>query len=679
MNNRLSYNRVKLAAVTNRGKILLSGWAILGIVVLLFAPASLAANDAPAWMHALVNAPLPAHDDKTDAVLLYSETNVTVVSTDKIKTVVREAYKILRPQGRKLGTVKVRLNSKEKVTSLHGWCIPAQGKDYDVKDKLNIEVALDVDGGELVSDSKMRVLEIPAPDPGNIIGYEYEIEEVPLVLQDGWFFQEAVPVRESHYSLHLPAGWEFKTSWLNYPEVKPRQSGDNQWEWVVSDVKGVRQEANMPPFQGVLGKMIISLLPPGGSSSANGFSNWKEMGTWYRNLTSGRVDPSPEIKQRAAALTAPASSQLDKMKALAQFVQHDVRYVAIELGIGGWQPHPAADVFKHHYGDCKDKATLMRSMLDEIGVESYYVVINTERGAVKLETPAHRAFNHAIIALKVPDSLKDPSVMATVEHAKLGRILFFDPTDALTPFGQIRGELQSNYGLLVTPDGGELVELPKQPSSTNSIGRVAKLTLGPTGKLEGDVEELRVGDRAAFERFAMRNVTRDADRIKPIESLLAGSLTNFHITKASILNLQQADRPFGFKYTFFADNYAQSAGDLLLVRPRVLGSKALGILETKEPRQFPIEFEGPARDTDQFEITLPPGYEVDELPPPVDVDYSFASYHSKTTANGNVIGYTRIFEVKELSVPVSKAEELKKFYRIIAGDERSTAVLKPSK
>jgi len=75
---------------------------------------------------------------------------------------------------------------------------------------------------------------------------------------------------------------------------------------------------------------------------------------------------------------------------------------------------------------------------------------------------------------------------------------------------------------------------------------------------------------------------------------------------------------------------------------------------------------------------LPPGYEVDDVPPPVDADFGFASYHSKAEVKGNVIGYTRSFEVKELSVPVTRAEELKKLYRIIASDERNTAVLRPS-
>jgi hypothetical protein len=102
-------------------------------------------------------------------------------------------------------------------------------------------------------------------------------------------------------------------------------------------------------------------------------------------------------------------------------------------------------------------------------------------------------------------------------------------------------------------------------------------------------------------------------------------------------------------------------------------------METSEPRLFPIEFDGPVQDVDNFQITVPPGYEVDDLPPPVDADFGFASYHSKTEVKGSVIDYTRTFEVKDLSVPVSKADELKKFYRIIAGDERNTVVLKASK
>jgi hypothetical protein len=627
-------------------------------------------------MHALVNAPLPTYDEKTDAVLLYSEINVTVISTDKIRTQVREAYKILRPNGREHGTVYVNSNPQRKVRTLHGWCIPAQGKDFEVKDKDAIEAAPGIDGGELISDVKYKILRIPAPDPGNIVGYEYEVEEQPFFLQEIWHFQQLDPVRESRYSLQLPAGWEYKASWLNHEAVSVTDSGGNVSQWVLHDVKGIRREPKMPPRDGVAGFMIISLFPPGGV--LNGFANWNEMGKWYINLVGSRVEASPEIKQQVAALTASKTTTLEKMQTLASFVQRDVRYVGIELGIGGYQPHPASEVFTHRYGDCKDKATLLRSMLREIGVDSYHVVIYTERGAVTPKTPAHSGFNHLITAIKLPDGLTDPSLVATVQHLKLGKLLFFDPTNDLIPFGQIPGYLQANYGLLVTPDGGELIELPQQPSSMNSIRRTAQLTLDKNGTLRGNVEELRLGQRASSERGRLRIVSKDADRIKPIEELLAGSLGSFQITRASLLNVQQTDRPFGFNYSFESPNYAKSAGNLLLVRPRVIGMKGSGFLETKESRKFPIEFEEPAQDTDSFEITIPPGYVVDDVPPPVDADYGFASYHSKTVVNGNVVDYTRTFEVKELSVPVDKAEQLKKFYRIIAGDERNTVVLKPS-
>src|SRR6267142_1610553 len=169
-----------------------------------------AAGDAPGWMHALVNVPLPAHDEKTDVVLLYSERIVAVQSADKIKITVREAYKILRPGGREYGTLAVSYNSHSKITGLRGWCIPAQGKDYEVKDRDVIETALfGVSDGELASDTRTKILRIPAPDPGNIVGYEIEHEDRPYILQDEWLFQQPDPVRETRYTLQLPPGWEY--------------------------------------------------------------------------------------------------------------------------------------------------------------------------------------------------------------------------------------------------------------------------------------------------------------------------------------------------------------------------------------------------------------------------------------------------------------------------------------
>lgn len=655
----------------------------LGALALLLAatvlnPASrAAASDAPAWLHALSSAPLPQHDEKTNAVLLYSEEISLVQANGQIKQIDRAAYKILRPDGRRLGKLQFYSNSESRITHIHGWCIPAEGKDFEVRDKDVILAGVGgPETGVLYADDKVETLEIPAPDPGNIIGYEVEQEGRPYVLQDEWFFQNTLPVADARYTLELPAGWEYKAVWVNHPEVAPTSAGNNRWQWQLKNIPEIKVEQRMPPWKGVAGLMIVSLVPPGGANRS--FLTWSEMGSWYTGLVQGRRDPSPELKQKVAEVTAQGKTPLSQMLAIAQFMQSDIRYVEISLGIGGWQPHPARDVFRNRYGDCKDKVTLMSAMLKEVGIDSYYILIHTERGGVTLSVPAHLgAFNHAIIAIHLPDAVSDARLMATMQHPKLGKLLIFDPTDEITPFGSLRGELQGSYGLLIAPDGGELLQMPSLPPAGSGSRRTAKLTLDSQGVLKGDVYDERVGDAALWQREELRSIEKSSDRIKPLERLMASSLASFQITKASFSNLHDSDLPFSYQWSFVAVNYAKPAGNLLLVRPWVLGEESNGILETKESRKYPIEFFGMRHDFDVFEIALPPGYQVDELPPPTDVEYSFGSYHSKTVSQGNVLRYTRSFEIKQLSVPLDQMEDLKKFYRAIASDERNTAVLKP--
>lgn len=658
----------------SKTRLFINSVLLLCCAVYAVAPPSRA--DAPAWMHNVVNASVPEHDEKTSAVLLYSEDNLTVQNNGRLRRVERRVYKILRPEGREYGRVRADMSSETRIVSMHAWCIPAQGKDYEVKDKDAMETSLTgLENGELVSDVKSKIMLVPAPDPGNLIGYEIESEMQPYVLQDFWFVQSEIPAREQHYTLQLAPGWEYRAVWLNHEEIAPVANGDKQFQWTFSNAKAIRPEERMPPIPGVASFMVISLFPDNGKNA--GFKDWNSMGKWEEGLASGRRDPSPEIKQKVSEITSGAATPLAKMNALATFMQKEIRYVAIQLGIGGWQPHAAPDVFIHRYGDCKDKATLLSAMLHEIGVDSYYLDINTERGVISPETPATRWFDHVILAIKLPDGVSSPSLKMVMDHPKLGKLLIFDPTDEYTPFGELHGVLQGSYALLVAPGGGELVKVPQLPSENSGIRRIARFSLTPSGTLSGQVTDTRVGDQAAEMRHALKSVNNEIDRIKPIETLLGQSLPNFSITKASIANLQDRGLPFGYNFSFTAAAYAKSAGNLLIVRPRVFGTKSSGLLETKEPRRFPVVFDGPRRDTDTVEIEMPAGYEIDDLPPPVDLDYSFASYHSKTEANGNILKYTRSFEIKELSVPMNKMEELKKFYRVIASDERNTAVLKP--
>jgi len=648
------------------------------LLSLCFVPfARPAAADAPAWMHAAAAAPLPPHDEKTDAILLYAEDITTVTPDGKTKGIERRVYKILRPEGREYGDVYGYVGRDTKIGSMKGWCIPAQGKDYEVKDKDITERSIGASNGELVSDIKVRYFRIPAAEPGNVVGYEIEYQSRPYVLQDDWQVQDTIPVREARYTLQMPPGWRFRSVWLNHQKVDPQESGNNEYRWVVTDLPPVRHERRMPPMSGLMGRMIVSFLSPN-DSQQSGFLTWDDMGKWATQLAAGRRDPSAGISQEVSKLTASLQTPQQKMAEVAKFIQKEIRYVAIELGIGGWQPHSATDIFAHRYGDCKDKATLLSSMLKQAGVDSYYLVINTHRGAVGPDTPPMMyLFNHMILAVKLPPGVMDSRYEAIFDHPKLGKLLVFDPTDEKTPFGHLRSELQGNYSLLLTPEGGELVRTPQLPPGSNGISHNGHFTLDANGTLKGDVNVMRKGDFATFERYEQISVANSKDRLKRIEQEVSHSIGMFEITKAQMLNLDVTDQPFGYAFDIVANSYAKHAGNLLTVRPRVMGVRSSDIMEEKEPRKFPVVFAGPEKDVDTYEIALPAGYDVEDLPAPTDVDFSFASYHSKTEKKGDTLVYSRLFEVKELSVPLEKLDELKKFYRAIASDERGTAVLKP--
>jgi hypothetical protein len=638
-------------------------------------PAWAAANSVPSWMHAQLGRAMPAYEAETDAVLLYSETVLSVQPDGKMRRLDRKAYKILRPGGEHYGTLELHYDSRSRVISMHGWCIPASGQDFEVTESAAVESGQpELQTGVLAGDLRIKSLKIPAALPGSIVGYEDEQELQPYQIADSWEFQEQVPVREAHYTLALPPGWSYSAVWLNHADQVPMPSAHNTWSWEVSDVSPVRMEARMPPWHGIAGQMVVEPLEPNARGPSLG--NWQDVGLWYINLNRDRRDLSPELTQKIAELTAAEPTQLGKIRALAEFVQEQVRYVAIELGIGGYQPRPASAVFANRFGDCKDKATLLSVMLKAIDVDSYNLLVNTERGSVSPSTPPSLGFNHEILAIQLPKDVRDPSLLARFSNASLEGLLAFDPTDERTPFGMIRGQLQANYGLLIRPGGGELIELPQLPAATNAIRRSARMTLDATGTLRGEVQEIRVGDPAATARQTVGSAMRDTDQIKPVEILIAGSFATVSVLKASAANLPSEERPFEWNYTLQADGYGKIAGDLLLVRPRVMGTDARDFLETDEPRTQAIEFERPEHDTDQFEISLPGGYKVLNLPPPVNVNFGFASYHSRSELFGQTLRYTRSLEIRQLSVPADKARELREFYRSVSIDERRFAVLK---
>lgn len=656
---------------TVRRKLTLSRlpWAALAAFLVLL---PLAHAAAPEWLRALAREPLPTYPPETQAVVLLNEAVTTVLPDGEIKTRYRLAYKILRPGGRRYGTLAVGFRTETRLTFLKGWSISGKGDEHEVKEKDATEFT---PYGPGYSDIRVKRLTISAAEPDSVVGFDFEQRQQTYVLQDSWNFQEGIPVRLARFTLQLPLGWEYKALWRNHPALEPRAVGVNQWTWELRDLPGIEEEPSMPAVEVVVGHLNLKFFPRDPALLSKTQDSWSDIGRWYSRLTSDRRNLSPEIQQKVHELTAGLPEILSKVRSLTAFVQRNVRYLAIEIGIGGFQPHEAPEVFANHYGDCKDKATLLSTMLKEIGVESYYVIVNTKRGVAAPEFPSMLSFDHVILALRLPPELGTVNLHAFYEHPRLGRLLFFDPTDEITPLGYIPPYLQGGYGLLVSENDGEMVRLPLLPPEANRIEREARFRLLPNGALSGEVRETYSGSFATEQRNGMLGASMP-ERAKIVESFLGTSLPNFTLRKASVVDLEAYDRDFGLNYSFDTASYAKAAGNLLLVRPRVLGQKDEGLLEGTKARQHPVEFDEASVQTDIYEITLPEGYVVDELPAPVKLDAGVATYNSKAEVKGNVLRYQRDYRIKDVFVDKQGLDKLKAFFRQVAADERNSAVLK---
>jgi uncharacterized protein DUF3857/transglutaminase superfamily protein len=636
--------------------------------------ASRAQAGIPDWMRAAGNQKLPTYPDDAPAVLLLDEMVTTVKDSGEIDTVYRRVYKILRTEGRDFGRVIVYFDTDTRLTYLKGWSVTQEGQEYEVKEKEAVEVTPFF--GMLFRDTHLKALLLPAAEPGSLIGYEYEQRRRPYVLQDSWLFQEKIPVRLSRYALNLPKGWEIHPHWRNHSPAEPRTAGPENWLWEMEDVPAVEEETDMPSWRAVAGRMSISFFAPDASHQAPALNSWADVGRWYASLAADRRRATPDIHQKALELTAKSATWLDKVRSLASYVQGNIRYVAIEVGIGGYQPHAAGDIFANKYGDCKDKVTLLSTMLGEIGVKSYYVLVNSERGVVARDVPSALVFDHVIVAIPLPAEAAAAELHAVVPMEGLGNLLLFDPTDPHTPLGTLPPQEQASQVLLVDDKGGTILTTPLAPPSDNNLLREGKLNLAADGTLSGEITELRRG-AVAIQLKALLKSTNGEERAKVLENYLAGSLSGFSMQNPRADDLDAPGDLLTLHYSLSAEGYAQPVGHLILVRPRVLGVKSENVLEDK-PRKYGLEFPYASVQGDSYEITLPPGFLVDELPAALEVKAPSFSYRSQSEVAKNVLSYRRVYERKEVDFPLSQLEELKKFFRQVSADERSLAVLKQS-
>jgi hypothetical protein len=633
-----------------------------------------AKDQVPDWVRTAAATRTPDIPAESDAIFLLEDTNYTVALDGTLTHHVRKVVRILRPQGRRYGSLFAGFNSTSKIKSLHLWSIGPDGKEYAVKDNELTEVGQG-EGFELYSDSRARGGKPPALDPGAIAAIEYEVVERPYSNHILWFPGEDIPVVQEHFQVDLPPGFTMNTLWKGKPKAQLQDLEHGKTAWDVQNQPGLHVK-DAPPLApdefASAARMDLYYQGPGAGGQYGAMTaDWKSIGEWFERLAKERNKPDAAITAKAQELVAGKTGFRDRVDAIASFVQSGIRYVAIEIAIGGMQPHAASDVFRARYGDCKDKATLLSAMLQAVGVRSTWVLVDTERGMISSDAPS-LVGNHMIAAIELPADYKPESMYSIVTERGGKRFLIFDPTWEKTPFGHLERELQGSDALLVDGADSQAIRLPTLKPEQNRVDRKASFELAADGSLSGRVREAQLGDIARDRRYSSRE--DEKQQLDSLDHALAVDLLSFHVGDVKLEHAAELERDLLFSYTVKADRFAQPMGQLLGVRPRVLGREALRVDAKK--REVPIDL-GMTREVhDDFTIALPAGWDVEELPAAVDLDLGFAAYRSASKVEEHSIHYTRTYTVRELTLPADRYPDVQKLARAIAGDEQSSAVLK---
>ena len=649
------------------------------VLLLLCAPAFAATTTAtggddapPAWLTQAAAAAAPAYAKDVPAVVLHDEGQTTIGSDGKITTASTYAVRILTREGRSYAqAIAGYATDTGKVREIRAWLIRPNGQTKRYGKDETLDLAADTNDVYNQYRSK-RINAMDEADAGAVFGYQIITEERALFPHEVWYFQGRLPVLRSRYTLTLPTGWSATGITFNHAKVEPAVSGTS-YTWELRNLAPIEPEIASPEVTSLAPRLAVSYTPAQGGAQtimgARAFSTWADVSRWYSELSDPQSAPDDAIAAKARELTANSKTELDKIRAIGRYVQ-DLQYISIQIGVGRFRPHSAAEVFAKRYGDCKDKANLMRAMLRTLKIEAYPVLIfSGDATYVREEWASPSQFNHCIIAVRVSDETKAPTV---IQHATLGRLLIFDATDDNTPVGDLPDHEQNSFALIAAGSEGSLVRMPVTPPEANQLERAAEVSLAADGSITVNVKERSVGQAAVGERRGFRKLSRP-DYTRTIENWITRGATGAKVVRVEPAD-NHADGRFALDVDFTAVGYGQLMQNRLLIFKPAILSRRESVFLTNTARRHAVVLESHAY-TESVNVKLPAGFDVDELPDPVKLDTAFGSYSTSYAVADGQLQFKRTFTQRATTIPPADYAKVRAFFERIRAAEQSPVVL----
>jgi uncharacterized membrane protein YgcG/tetratricopeptide (TPR) repeat protein len=506
----------------------------------------------------------------------------------------------------------------------------------------------------MYSDLREKHVPVKGLEPGDTLecSVRWRLEK-PLATGQFWighqFLKNAI-VLDEQLEISVPREREVKLKSQTIQPTTREENGRRIYTWKTSNLESVsvEEQKKVQNYDAMRG-----LLPPS-DVLISSFRTWEELGRWYGRLQQEKIQPSPEVKEKAEELTKGLSDDDAKLLAIYNYVSLRYRYVAISFGIGRYQPHAAAEILGNQYGDCKDKHTLLAALLSAVGIRAYPALINS-RMAVDADVPSPGQFDHVISVV-----------------AKGNTLSWMDTTPEVTAIGYLVYPLRGKPALVIMPDKVAFQTTPTNSPFANKLASTVTAKLGADGTLQAHVDTMFSGDDGIYFRYTFRRVPQSQWK-DLIHQMFYGGRLGGTIGDVGASPVERTEEPFNVAYDYALKDFA--GGD----KHRFTVPLApLSIPEVKDEdlnRKIPLWLGYVGEYQYESRIELPKGWSA-TTPVPIDFKESFAEFQGSSEVHEGMLITKRRLLLKASEVTPDQLKSYKTFQKAISDDHNTYIFLR---
>ena len=612
--------------------------------------------------HIIANAPDASDYPDADTLVLFNHFSHDILPTGQSRYTTHQVVKILTERGiQKYGDIAIPYQPTAQNIGINiARTIIADGTVlYPPNEAFNDATPPGLLSQNLYSDAMWKVISMVGLAPGVCIEYQVTLEDkVPggeTWITGSYNFQSTETTLETSYALQIPKMWHLQWKIANEPlntsaqkpEVSYTENDTVVYIWRYGETPALAIEEGMPHMNDIVPRLRYSSI-----------ADWNDVYLWYKELAKGRYTPDTKIEEKVQRLTRNLTTEAAKIRDIYHFVATNIRYVGIELGQSAYQPSPAAEVFQMQYGDCKDKTTLLISMLDLVGITAYPVLMSVapyER--IDRTLPALNQFNHMIAAIPTGSNT----------------YIWLDPTSATCSYGDLPYNAQGRTGFLISDTHGKFVETPVFPSESNRLVSATDLTLNNQGTVEGTLRIQTSGQYDLNTRWAYQQIQPRAIKAT-LATELSRQFPGIEIIWHEMSNLNELNVPVEIRLGFRVENYATLLSNNMLMPLPIDEFAEYAEAFADDQRVYSLDFGYPTQVEKTIRIQIPEGWSA-ALPEDSHHIMESAEFTRQYRQVENIITYRLIFTLKDKILPSAAYSAAKLLFTALASEDRSHLLL----